>query len=170
MEKVPKVTIYLAGPLFDIADQVHNLHFAQALRRLGYRIILPQIEAAKFFDGQRYDLKGIAKSCRTGVMFSDIVVANIDGPDTDSGTALEVGLAIQTTVLFPAANKPKVVCVRTDVRTSPKQELGINAMFLLASRIIYLPASIKSLKEARDFYKNLATEIDKEIKGLSIES
>lgn len=102
-------------------------------------------------------------------MESDVIVANLDGPDTDSGTALEVGISLAT-ALLTNQNKPKVICVRTDFRTNREQEIGINAMFNLADKLLYLPAYVNSLEEVTEFYENLAKKIDAAIKELNKES
>lgn len=158
-----KISIYLAGPLFGIADRHHNLLLAEELEKLGYKVVLPQKQALKFFDGKRFDLKRISDDCQWQSRNNDVIVANIDGPDADSGTALEVGIAILSA---PIVNKPKVICIRTDFRTNREQELGINGMFELADRVIYMPAFVSSLKEISKFYKNLAERIDNAIKEL----
>lgn len=158
-----KISIYLAGPLFSIADRHHNLLLAQELERLGYEVILPQKEALKFFDGKRFDLRGISEDCKRQSMENDVIVANIDGPEADSGTAFEVGIAFSVVSI---TSKPKIICIRTDFRTNREQEIGINGMFELAGRVIYMPAFVSSLEEIARFYKNLAEKIDNAIKEL----
>lgn len=153
-----KISIYLAGPLFGVADRHHNLLLAQELEALGYAVVLPQKEAMKFFDGRTFDVVGICQDCRSQSVNNQVVVANIDGPDADSGTALEVGMA-------HISQKPIIICVRTDFRTALEKEVGYNAMFNLANRVIYKPAHINSLEEAAQFYKELAKEIDTIIKA-----
>lgn len=152
-----KIKIYLAGPLFGIADRHHNLLLAQELEKLGYDVILPQKQALKFFDGKRFDLKGISEDCKKHSKKNNFIVANIDGPDADSGTAIEVGIALS---VESSVNRPKVICIRTDFRTNREQELGINGMFELTDRVIYMPAFVGSLQEVAEFYKDLAKEIN----------
>ncbi|MFH1093899.1 MAG: nucleoside 2-deoxyribosyltransferase [Candidatus Omnitrophota bacterium] len=154
-------TIYLAGPLFETAHRHRNILLAYALKALGYRMILPQDEALKFFDGKSFDLIGICEGCLKDATTSDVVVANLDGPDTDSGTAFEVGAAILSARLNRklGRNKPLVICVRTDFRTASDKEVGINAMFRLSDKIIEKPAYVNSLEEVEKFYKELAQEI-----------
>lgn len=155
-----KISIYLAAPLFGIADRHHNLLLARELEKLGYLVILPQREALKRFDGQKFDLKGVREDCKQDSINSKVVVANLDGTDADSGTSLEVGMAL--------VNKPMVIGVRTDFRTDLEKEIGINGMFGLTDKIIYKPAFVvNSLKEVAKFYEELAKEIDRTIKELS---
>jgi len=55
--------------------------------------------------------------------------------------------------------KKLLICVRTDFRTSREEEIGINGIFNLADRVIYMPAYVNSLEEVEQFYKSLAKEI-----------
>lgn len=160
-----RISIYLAGPLFGIADRHHNLQLARELERLGYLVVLPQKEALKFFNEQSFDLDGIKEDCKKQSMENRVVVANIDGPDADSGTAVEVGIAV-ITALLSSQNKPKVICVRTDFRTDIKKEIGINGMFGLADEIIYKPAYVNSAEDVVQFYVELAEKIDETIKKI----
>lgn len=152
-----KISIYLAGPLFDIADRHRNLLLAQELEALDYRVVLPQKEAIRFFDGKKFNVKAICDDCVNQSVNNDVIVANIDGPDADAGTALEVGTA------YSSRKKPLIICVRTDFRTAIEKEVGYNAMFNLADSVIYRPAYVNSLEEAMEFYKELAKEIDEAI-------
>lgn len=158
--------IYLAGPLFGIADRHHNLLLARELEMLGYEVILPQKEALRFFNGQFFDLKGVSEDCKRQSMESDIIVANIDGADVDAGTAVEVGIALSTSSLA-TQNRPKVICVRTDFRTNQEQEIGINGMFKLVNKVIYMPAFANTFDEVAEYYKNLSKEINTVIKELT---
>ena len=173
-----KISVYLAGPLFGVADRHHNLLLAKELEALGYLVILPQKEALKFFDGKGFDVMGICKDCRSQSVNNKVVVANIDGSDADSGTSLEVGMAhivatlrkLMPGVLPGDLTQPKVICVRTDFRTDMEKEIGYNAMFNLADKVIYKPAYVNSLEEVAKFYKELAEEIDRAIKELMAKS
>lgn len=174
-----KEVIYMAAPLFNIAERLHNLLLARELRRLGYKVILPQKEAMDFFNDNtgKFDLDGVSNKCAVRSEKTKIILADIDGADADSGTSLEVGIALlsgKKSFLFPRISDmtrtPLVICVRTDFRTDIEKEIGINGMFKLADKIIYKPALINSIKEAREFYRELAREIDKTIKELSVQA
>ena len=158
--------IYMAGPLFDIASQMHNLSLAQCLESFGYEIILPQRDAIKLIEGdasypKNDNVLAICMSCRKLLSTCDVIVANIDGTDADSGTAMEVGIALES------IHRPIVICVRTDFRTDFNREIGINGMFLLADKTIFKPPSLISLDNSEEFYNNLADEIDREIIRIS---
>lgn len=79
--------IYMAGPLFTMAERTANAALAAELRSLGHEVFLPQEHndeesAREVFDRNEEALA----TC-------DIVFANLDGPDVDSGTAWEIGYA-----------------------------------------------------------------------------
>lgn len=87
-----KARIYMAGPLFNEGDRYTNQCSSDALRALGYATFLPQeivittdssplVKAACLY----MDLKAI-RLC-------DVLLANCNGIDIDSGTAAEIGLA-----------------------------------------------------------------------------
>ena len=97
--------LYLAGPLFTLAEQSFNVELARFLESQGFEVWLPQEHeprgntAAAIF---AMDVEALD--------WADMVVACMDGPDPDSGTAWECGYAY-------AKGKP-IVCYRTDFRIS----------------------------------------------------
>ena len=119
--------MYFAGPLFTSAERSWNAEVAGALRAAGHEVFLPQemetgTDAAEIF---ATDVGGID--------WADGVVAVMDGPDPDSGTAWEVGYAF--------GQKP-IVLVRTDFRTLSGRSGGYNPMLTEAASIrLYLPES-----------------------------
>ena len=87
-----KKRIYMAGPLFNEGDRYTNQVNSDALRALGYTTFPPQeivitdestalVKAACLY----MDLKAI-RLC-------DVLLANCNGIEVDSGTAAEIGLA-----------------------------------------------------------------------------
>ena len=87
-----KKRIYMAGPLLNEGDRYTNQVNSDALRALGYTTFLPQeivitdestalVKAACLY----MDLKAI-RLC-------DVLLANCNGIEVDSGTAAEIGLA-----------------------------------------------------------------------------
>jgi nucleoside 2-deoxyribosyltransferase len=125
-----KITVYFAGPLFTIYERILNRIMANKLCAKGYIIVLPQDLDFSRDEKGKIDMKIVAEKDREEVLRSDIVLANLDGPDTESGTALEVGLKL-------GSGKP-VVGWRTDIRGS-EEDSKWNAMFNLCNKIIYFP-------------------------------
>lgn len=113
------IKIYLAGPLFTLAERDFNTRFAKALEVEihGAEVILPQNRAAGLLhldNGMRL----IFEDCLAMVAQADVVVAILDGADADSGTSVELGYA--------HAIKTPIIGVRTDFRIS--EEKGLNLM------------------------------------------
>jgi nucleoside 2-deoxyribosyltransferase len=94
--------VYLAGPLFSTAERDFNAQLTARLRALGHEIFLPQESEQGAMTARE-----IFQSDVAGVDWSDAVVANMDGPDPDSGTCWECGYAY---------GKKFIVLFRTDFR------------------------------------------------------
>jgi nucleoside 2-deoxyribosyltransferase len=97
--------IYLAGPLFTLAEQSFNTAVARFLESRGYEVWLPQEH-----EPRSQTARSIFEMDVAAIDWADMVVACMDGPDPDSGTAWECGYAY-------AKGKP-IVCYRTDFRVS----------------------------------------------------
>ena len=93
--------LYFAGPLFSAAERSWNEALAAALREGGHEVFLPQEQEPGM------DAPGIFGTDVAGIDWADALVAIMDGPDPDSGTAWECGYAY--------GRKP-IVLVRTDIR------------------------------------------------------
>lgn len=119
--------LYFAGPLFTTPERTWNAEVTAALREAGHEIFLPQ-EQEPGKDGP-----GIFATDVAGIDWADVLVAIMDGPDPDSGTAWEVGYAFGT-------RKP-VVLVRTDFRALAGSAGAYNPMLMQAATArIDLPA------------------------------
>jgi nucleoside 2-deoxyribosyltransferase len=113
--------LYFAGPLFTTPERTWNAEVAAALRAAGHEVFLPQDqEPGK--DGPEIFATDVG-----GIDWADGLVAIMDGPDPDSGTAWEVGYAF-------GVRKP-IVLVRTDVRTLAGNAGDYNPMLTQAATI-----------------------------------
>jgi nucleoside 2-deoxyribosyltransferase len=120
--------LYFAGPLFTTPERTWNAEVTAALRAAGHEIFLPQ-EQEPGKDGP-----GIFATDVSGIDWADGLVAIMDGPDPDSGTAWEVGYAFGT--------KKPVVLVRTDFRALAGKAGDYNPMLTQAATArIDLPAA-----------------------------
>lgn len=161
MKKWKKRPIYLAGGLFNAAEQVHNLFLEKHLKKLGYEVILPQREALKFKDKDgSLDMKQVRNMCQVAAADrANTYVGSIDGPDADSGTCVEYGIAI--------TSAGRAVAYRTDIRTEPKKELGVNIMLTLPrTKLVLRPCALTELRDINAYYRRLAESIDKAISDL----
>ncbi len=104
--------IYLAGPLFTAAERAFNADLAGRLRAAGHGVLVPQEFCAGFDQdsalGGAAKFAAIRQACLNHLARAGRVVAVLDGPDIDSGTAYECGWA--------AARSIPAVGLRTDWR------------------------------------------------------
>lgn len=120
--------VYFASPLFTTPERTWNAEVAAALRAAGHEVFLPQ-EQEPGKDGP-----GIFATDVGGIDWADGLVAIMDGPDPDSGTAWEVG--------YSFGRKKPVVLVRTDVRALAGNSGDYNPMLTQAATArIDLPAA-----------------------------
>jgi len=98
--------IYLAGPLFNTAERNFNSELTKLLREKGHEVWLPQE-----FEQRTMTPKQIFTKDVEGIDWADVVVANMDGPDPDSGTCWECGYAYR---------KKAIIVFRTDFRVDHK--------------------------------------------------
>ena len=94
--------IYLAGPLFTTAEQEFNRRLRDVLQNSGNDVWLPQEH-----EPRSRSARAIFETDLAGLDAADVVVANMDGPDPDSGTCWECGYAYK---------KKPVIVFRTDFR------------------------------------------------------
>jgi len=114
-----KIIVYLAGPLFSQSERLWNKSLADYIEGQPgspFRGNLPQ-ETTPIEKGEI----AIYRHCRKSVEKCDILLAGLDGPDVDSGTAWEVGYAM-------GIGKP-TVAYRTDFRLC-EGENHVNIMLL----------------------------------------
>ncbi len=115
-----KKTIYFAGPLFTQAERMWNLRLSELIetKRNDIEIFLPQkFDKDAIIDG-KLDFGKIFQLCIDGIDNSEIIVAILDGSDSDSGTCFECGYAF-------SKGKP-IIGIRTDIRGG--EDNGLNAM------------------------------------------
>ncbi len=141
--------IYLSGPLFTEAERRWNRQLAAALedRMTGAEVILPQdFTFDNSFNDPR-DFPKIFETCLRTLREADVVVAVLDGPDVDSGTALELGVAYERGM--------PIIGVRTDYRES--QERGVN--LIVAQACTELLRSMSFAEDTTLLAKDLAAKI-----------
>lgn len=86
--------IYIAGPLFSDQDRQMLSWIAKALELEGYQVFLPHRDSGDVReDAKEQSRREIFNKNNYLIAESDAVVALLDGPDVDSGTAGEMGEA-----------------------------------------------------------------------------
>jgi nucleoside 2-deoxyribosyltransferase len=144
--------IYLAGPLFSTAERDFNTRLANALRARKHEVWLPQ-ESEQLSMNPRQ----IFEEDVRGIDWSEVIVANMDGPDPDSGTCWECGYAY---------GKKRIILFRTDFRTNSeirdaaeRETVPYNLM-LTESADARFELPFKTIED-------IAFEIDRALGGLS---
>jgi nucleoside 2-deoxyribosyltransferase len=94
--------IYLAGPPFSTAERASNGRLAGLLREMSIEVWLPQESEQGAMSPRQ-----IFEEDVRGIDWADVVVANMDGADPDSGTCWECGYAYR---------KKPIVLFQTDFR------------------------------------------------------
>ncbi len=115
--------VYLAGELFSYKALAGNQLLAGAIESLSeqrYKMLLPQS-----IEMPSDRAKDIRNADYAAVMASDLVIAQFDGTELDSGTVAEFMLAKQLDI--------PVVLFRSDFRKSGDQETGGDAWNLMLS-------------------------------------
>ncbi|HEY4885431.1 MAG TPA: nucleoside 2-deoxyribosyltransferase [Myxococcales bacterium] len=97
--------IYVAGPLFNEAERLHDERIAEECENLGFRTFLPHRDAG--LETNRNSDEIYAADLHN-LEQADFLVANLDGADVDAGTAWEIGYAV--------ARGKTVIGLRTDRR------------------------------------------------------
>jgi nucleoside 2-deoxyribosyltransferase len=118
--------IYLAGPLFTTAEQEFNRQLRDELEGAGHEVWLPQEHEPRERSAQ-----AIFETDVAGLEGAEVVVANMDGPDPDSGTCWECGFAYK---------KKPVILFRTDFREAGDVPGSpFNLMLSAAAKVILAP-------------------------------
>lgn len=126
--------IYFAAPLFTQAERIWNQTLANAIvdQHPEIKVFLPQKESSKAIYNGKLDFAKVQKICLSGIDASDVLVAILDGPDSDSGTCFECGYAF--------SKGKKIIGIRTDLRAGEDQ--GLNAMLNQScTEVIYYASS-----------------------------
>ena len=117
--------IYLAGPLFTAAECAFNTKLAELITAGGHTVWLPQ-------DNEPREKSAVAifEKDVEGINWAHVVVANMDGPDPDSGTCWECGYAY--------AKKKPVFNFRTDFRASDEASIApYNLMMYVSATDVF---------------------------------
>ncbi|NOZ58788.1 MAG: nucleoside 2-deoxyribosyltransferase [Euryarchaeota archaeon] len=105
--------IYIAAPLFSVAEREFNSRLCEELERRGYRVTLPQRDCTG-------DREEIFRRCLSGIEGADILIAVLEGVPCDDGTAFEVGYAF--------ALGKRILGLRTDFRNAGEHGARVNLM------------------------------------------
>jgi nucleoside 2-deoxyribosyltransferase len=82
---------YIAGPLFNEGERWWNAEINSRVSKAGFTTYIPQRDGTKL--QRESDVRKIFEEDRQQVKEADLIVANLDGMDVDSGSAWELGFA-----------------------------------------------------------------------------
>lgn len=92
--------IFIAGPIFSEGERNYNLQIDSICREMGYQTFMAQRDVGIVTDN---NLEAAFNSDLNNLKNSDIIVANLDGVDVDSGTAWEIGYAFYQKITLKSA-------------------------------------------------------------------
>ena len=124
--------LYYAGPLFSAAERAWNVELVAALRAGGHEVFVPQDQEK----GKR--AAGVFATDVGGIDWAEALVAVMDGPDPDSGTAWECGYAY---------GKKPIIVIRTDFRVSTGSDGAHYNPMLTESATIRLDLPLAPMSE-----------------------
>ena len=127
--------IYFAGPLFTPYERSFIDECAAALRADGFEVFVPH----------EHDF---AKD-RPGIEGADAMLAILDGPSVDDGTACEIGMFHALMQSDPS--KKDIVGLLTDIRGMRGETPGVN--LFVQGVIEDVGRIVGSIEEARDLLK-----------------
>jgi nucleoside 2-deoxyribosyltransferase len=141
-------SIYLAAPLFTLAERTFNEALCWALVAKGYIVSLPQ--SYQPFPPDMPEQQKVAEIYAHNCAYiqkANWLIAVCDGPDVDAGTAWEIGYS---------ANHCRRMLIRTDFRSTGDDNRGFsnlmlslsaNAMILFDSRVTTIEEIAESIHQ-----------------------
>jgi nucleoside 2-deoxyribosyltransferase len=133
------IRVYVAGPLFTQAEWLWNERLAKELANQSLDVILPQRRAEPMLTGKEpFNASVLFQANVNALNSAEAVVAILDGPDADSGTAWECGYAYKSGI--------PIIGIRTDIRAGGDDaETGVNLMLSMCSEpLVVLPMASRS--------------------------
>ena len=136
--------VYFAGPLFTSYERSFIDECAAALRADGFEVFVPhEHDLAAGVDVAAASIFG---KDRRGIERADAMLAILDGPSVDDGTACEIGMFHALMQSDPA--KKGIVGLLTDIRGMRGESTGIN--LLVQGAIEDVGCIVASIDEARN--------------------
>jgi len=113
--------IYLAGPMFTPYERTFLADCAERLRSEGFEVFVPHEQG---LSGRDATAEKIFAVDAAGVESADAVLAVLDGPSIDDGTACEIGLFHGLKQRDP--ERQGVVGLLTDLRAERQGKFALN--------------------------------------------
>ena len=113
--------LYVAGPLFSAAERAWLDELATRLRAEGFDCFVPH---EHFPDLANVTLEDVYRIDAGGLRSADALVAWVDGPMCDDGTACEIGMFAEL-VHSGGEQYRGIVAIATDLRLERRRERGV---------------------------------------------
>ena len=113
--------LYVAGPLFSDAERAWLDELATRLRTEGFDCFVPH---EHFPDLANVTLEDVYRIDSGGLRSADALVAWVDGPMCDDGTACEIGMFAEL-VHSGGEQYRGIVAIATDLRLERRRERGV---------------------------------------------
>ncbi len=136
--------IYFAGPLFTPYERLFIDECAAALRADGFEVFVPHEH--ELAGGVDVTAAWIFAKDRLGIERADAMLAILDGPSVDDGTACEIGMFHALMQSDPS--KKGIVGLLTDIRGERGESTGLN--LFVQGAIEEVGRIVASIEEARD--------------------
>jgi len=115
------VRLYVAGPLFSDAEREWLDGLTARLRTEGFDCFLPHEQFAELTDVTVERVYGIDAD---GLRSANAVVAWLDGPTIDDGTACEIGMFAEL-VRSGGSHYRGIVAITTDIRLARRRQQNV---------------------------------------------
>jgi len=129
--------IYCAGPIFTYSERAWLRDLGKRLRRGGHDAFVPAEVEEDFLEASRApkpaERRAMFKANVTKLSSAQLVVARLDGPDVDSGTAWEAGFAF--------ARRIPVLGYRFDYRTLGREGVVNLMLEQSAASFLWVPTA-----------------------------
>jgi len=136
--------VYFAGPLFTPYERSFIDECAAALRADGFEVFVPHEH--ELATGVDVTAAGIFATDRSGIERADAMLAILDGPSVDDGTACEIGMFHG--LMQSDSSKRGIVGLLTDMRGTRGESTGIN--LFVQGAIEDVGRIVVTIEEARD--------------------
>ena len=113
--------LYVAGPLFSEAERAWLDRFAERLRAEGFDCFVPHEQFPELAD---VTLEEVYRIDAEGLRSANALVAWLDGPMIDDGTACEIGMFAEL-VRSGGERYRGIVAIATDIRLERRREQNV---------------------------------------------
>jgi nucleoside 2-deoxyribosyltransferase len=118
---VRRVVLYLAGPLFSEAERSWLDELAARLRAEGFDCFLPHEQFRELAD---VTVEHVYRIDTEGLRSANALVAWLDGPMVDDGTACEIGMFAEL-VRSGGEHYRGIVAITTDLRLERRRQQNV---------------------------------------------